>query len=202
MPMGCKAITVYADTVYEYTTFMTPEASRRLELYFDWRRKKGEKLTPESFVFITEKRKCFVAKGLSTLFNRLARDSSIVRTKTHRNRYDVMSSHGLRKFFDTTLKLNQNLNPAIVERLMSHKSKSIPLDSSYFCPTDNDLFEVYQKAIPSLTIDKSSRLEIELEQSKQRLQKLENTKDRRIEELESDMRIIKEFAKSIRKESS
>jgi hypothetical protein len=24
MPMGCKAITVYADTVYEYTTFMTP----------------------------------------------------------------------------------------------------------------------------------------------------------------------------------
>jgi hypothetical protein len=31
---------------------------------------------------------------------------------------------------------------------------------------------------------------------------LENTKDRRIEELENDMRIIKEFAKSIRKESS
>ena len=113
-----------------------------------------------------------------------------------------MSAHGIRKFFDTTLKLNQNLNPAIVERLMSHKSRSIPLDSSYFCPTVNDLFEVYQKAIPSLTIDKSSRLEIELEQNKQRLQKLENTKDRRIEELESDMRIIKEFAKSIRKESS
>ena len=45
-------------------------------------------------------------------------------------------------------------------------------------------------------------LEIELEQNKQRLQKLENTKDRRIEELENDMRIIKEFAKSIRKESS
>ena len=112
-----------------------------------------------------------------------------------------MAGHGLRKFFDTTLKLNQNLNPAIVERLMSHKSKSIPLDSSYFCPSDNDLFEVYQKAIPSLTIDKSSRLEFELEKNKERLAKLENTKDRRIEELENDMRVIKEFAKSIRKES-
>ena len=33
------------------------------------------------------------------------------------------------------------------------------------------------------------------------LQKLENTKDRRIEELEYYMRIIKEFAKSIRKET-
>ena len=68
--------------------------------------------------------------------------------------------------------------------------------------SDNDLFEVYQKAIPSLTIDKSSRLEFELEKNKERLAKLENTKYRRIEELENDMRIIKEFAKSIRKESS
>ena len=85
---------------------------------------------------------------------------------------------------------------------MSHKSKSIPLDSSYFCPSDNDLFEVYQKAIPNLTLDKSSRLQLELDLNKERLQKLENTKDRRIEELESDMRIIKEFVKSIRKESS
>ena len=33
------------------------------------------------------------------------------------------------------------------------------------------------------------------------LQKLENTKDRRIEELENYMRIIKEFTKSIRKET-
>jgi len=33
------------------------------------------------------------------------------------------------------------------------------------------------------------------------LQKLENIKDRRIEELKNDMRIIKEFAKSIRKET-
>ena len=33
------------------------------------------------------------------------------------------------------------------------------------------------------------------------LQKLENIKDRRIEELKNDMRIIKEFAKLIRKET-
>ena len=180
MPMGCKAITVHADTVYEHTTFMTPE----------------------SFVFITEKRRCYNAVILSTQLNRIARDSNIVRTKTHKNRYDIMSAHGLRKFFNTTLKLNQNLNPAIIERLLSHKSNSIPLDSSYFQPTEKDLFEVYQKAIQSLTIDKSSRLEFELEENKERLEKLENSKDRRILELESDVRLIKEFAKSIRKESS
>ena len=202
MPLNCKAITVYADTVYEYTTFMTPEASAKLEQYFTWRKKKGEVLTPESFVFITEKRKCFTPLGLSTLLNRLVKNTTIVRTKTHKNRYDIMSAHGLRKFFDTTLKLNQNLNPSVVERLLSHKSKAIRLDSSYFRPRENDLFEVYQKAIPSLTIDKSSRLEFELEENKERLEKLENSKDRRILELESDMRIIKEFAKSIRKESS
>ena len=202
MPLNCKAITVHADTVYEYTTFMTPEASRRLELYFDWRRKKGEKLTPESFVFITEKRRCNNSVILSTQLNRIAFNSNIIRIKTYKNRYDIMSAHGLRKFFDTTLKLNQNLNPAIVERLLSHKSRSIPLDSSYFQPLENDLFEVYKEAIPNLTLDKSSRLQLELDLNKERLAKLENSKDRRILELESDMRIIKEFAKSIRKESS
>ena len=201
MPLNCKAITVYADTVYEYTTFMTPEASANLEQYFTWRKKKGEVLGPESFVFITEKRKCFTPLGLSTLLNRLVKNTTIVRTKTHRNRYDIMSAHGLRKFFDTTLKLNQNLNPSVVERLLSHNSQLIRLDCSYFRPTDNDLFEVYQKAIPSLTIDKSSRLEFELKENKDRLEKLENSKDRRILELESDMRLIKEFAKSIRKET-
>ena len=202
MPLNCKAMTVYADTVYEYTTFITPEASQKLEKYFEQRRKKGEILTPESFVFITERQTCFSSMGLSIQFNRLARDSSIVRTKTHKNRYDIMAGHGLRKFFDTTLKLNKNLNPAIVERLLSHKSRSIPLDSSYFQPLENDLFEVYKEAIPNLTLDKSSRLQLELDLNKERLEKLENSKDRRIEELENDMRIIKEFAKSIRKESS
>jgi integrase len=202
MPLNCKAMTVYADTVAEYTTFITPEASEKLEQYFAQRRKKGEVLTPESFVFFTEKRHCYTPAGLSTLLNCKARDSNVVRTKTHRNRYDIMSAHGLRKFFDTALKLRTDLNPRVIERLLSHKSRGIPLDSSYFRPTENDLFEVYQKAISSLTISKSSRLQLELDQNKKRLEKLENSKDRRIEDLENDMRVIKEFAKSIKKESS
>ena len=73
--------------------------------------------------------------------------------------------------------------------------------NNYFQSTEKDLFEVYQKAIQSLTIDKSSHLEFELEENKERLSKLENSKDRRILELESDVRLIKEFAKSIRKET-
>ena len=202
MPMGCKAITVHADTVYEYTTFMTPEASAKLEQYFIWRKKKGEVLGPESFVFITEKRKCFTPSGLSTLLNRLVKDTTIVRTKTHKNRYDIMSAHGIRKFFDTALKLRTDLNPNVVERLLSHKSKTIGLDSSYFRPTENDLFEVYKKAIPSLTIDKSSRLQFELDENKERLEKLENSKDRRIIDMENDMKLFKEFVKSMKKESS
>ena len=82
MPLNCKSITVYADTVYEYTTFMTPEANQKLELYFEQRRKKGEKLTPESFVFITEKRRCNNSVILSTQLNRIAFNSNIIRIKT------------------------------------------------------------------------------------------------------------------------
>ena len=48
---GCKAITVYAGHVKEYTTFITSEASQALDEYFEYRKNNGEKLTPDSWVF-------------------------------------------------------------------------------------------------------------------------------------------------------
>ena len=199
MPLNCKAITVYADTVYEYTTFITPEANEKLERYFDYRKKNGEVLTPDSFVFLTEKGKPYTPMAVSQVLSRIARyKAKTTRSKTHKHRYDIMACHGLRKFFDTKLKLQTDLNPNVIERLLSHKSKKIALDTSYFRPTENDLFEVYKKGIPSLTLSKSSRLQIELNQNKERLATLENAKDRRIEDLESDMRLFKEFVKSIK----
>ncbi len=45
MPLGCKMITVYEDSIEEYQTFLTPEASSVLDNYFDQRRKSNENLT-------------------------------------------------------------------------------------------------------------------------------------------------------------
>ena len=51
MPNGCKAVKVYADSKDEYITFIHSEAVEALEEYFDYRKRNGEKLTPDSWVF-------------------------------------------------------------------------------------------------------------------------------------------------------
>ncbi|WP_316506057.1 hypothetical protein [Nitrosopumilus sp.] len=47
----CYAIIGYADEREEYITFLTPEAAKTLDQYFEKRRADGEKLTPESPIF-------------------------------------------------------------------------------------------------------------------------------------------------------
>ena len=48
---GCKSITSYGDDLKEYTTFITAEGSQALEEYFEFRKKNGDELTSDSWVF-------------------------------------------------------------------------------------------------------------------------------------------------------
>lgn len=50
---GCKMITVYADSRDEYLTFLTPEASKALDIYLENRKGDREHLNPESPLFRT-----------------------------------------------------------------------------------------------------------------------------------------------------
>ena len=100
MSHDCLAMTVHADTVYEYTTFINSEAKKALNKSFETRRKQGEILTPESFVFVT-KGKSLNGKKVSSLLSRLAHrclTRKIITTNpnTNKSRYDVMSGYGLR----------------------------------------------------------------------------------------------------------
>ena len=53
IPLGCKAILVYEDSIEEYYTFLTPEASEILDDYLEQRKKDKEYLSPESPLFRT-----------------------------------------------------------------------------------------------------------------------------------------------------
>lgn len=86
-------------------------------------------------------------------------------------RYDTQTNHGFRKRFNTILKLNNNINPAMTEKLIGHK---VNLDGTYLTPTREDLFEEFRKAILDLTIDDSERLRMrnkKLEEDKSELEK-------------------------------
>ena len=49
---GCKSVKVYADSYEEYHTFIHAEAVKALDEYLESRKRKGEKITSDSWVFI------------------------------------------------------------------------------------------------------------------------------------------------------
>jgi len=184
MPNGCKSVKVYADSKDEYYTFITQEAVTALDEYFEYRKRKGEKLSPDSWVFTSalNPEKPMDTNLISSWFTKIVNKTSVNRGECINHRYDIQVVYGMRKRFDTILKSNSKININIAEKIMSH-SVTIPLDNHYFKPTLEVMFDEYQKAIPDLMIDETSKLKLELEKKNQVLSSLES-KDRRIEQLE------------------
>ena len=201
MPDNCYAIKVYDNSKEGYYAFLTPEASKSLNRYFDTRKLNGETLTDESPLFINERedRKSSVSKfpdrhltlnNLKGIMSKLMKTSCIVRTKIDSKvgvRYDKAMNYGFRKRFNTILKLNNNVNSNITEKLMAHKNG---LDGTYLTPTVEECFREFAKAIPEITIADSDRNKIKirkLESEKSELEKgrleIEQLK-KRMEDLE------------------
>ena len=189
MPNGCKSVLVYADTRYEYHTFIHQEAVESLNEYLDSRRKKGEKLTDDSWVFCSSRNNLISSKSHTISAGICRYVNKTLNRKINNGKYDIMSSHGFRKRFDTVLKSNKSVNISLAEKLMGH-STSIPLDNSYFKPVIEQLFDEYQKAISQLIIDDKYRLEEKLKQKDNQIDELES-KDKEIDMLKMTILEIK-----------
>jgi hypothetical protein len=72
---------------------------------------------------------------------------------------EVPIAHGFRKYFTTQL-IQSKVNPEIREMLLGHK---IGLASAYYRPTEEEMYEEYEKAIDNLTIDPANRLQRTIE---------------------------------------
>ena len=193
MPNECKSVLVYADTISEYTTFITSECFEVIEDYLTYRKRKGELITKDSFVFVNPKGKQHDYKNLAVTLCKLS--TSKLDRKKSGVRYTVSSSHGLRKRFNTILKMNNEINISIAEKLLGHSS-SVQLDNVYFTPSKEQLFNEYQKAIPDLLLDEKYKLKSELQNQKTKIEELESDKDRRIEQLENKLDLLQEFLKT------
>ena len=163
MPNGSKCVKVYADTRHEYFTFIHYEAVEALNEYLESRKKKGEKITEDSWVFCSpsDNSKPLHVNSITSNLGRFVR-KFLGREKSRSGRYSIMACHGFRKRFDTVLKSNRMVNISLAERLMGH-SQTIPLDNSYFKPVIEQLFDEYQKAIPQLIIDEKYRLKSKIQ---------------------------------------
>ena len=166
MPHGCKMVTVYADDIEEYKTFLTPEASYSLGLYHKERQDKGEILEENSLVVVKLNGKPVDKSSTSMIIHRaLVRAGLKVKNNAKNNpkkqfiRHKIQLNHGFRKRFNTVLKLNNQVNDNAIEKMMRH---SKGLDSTYLQITDEKLFDEYWKGADELTVSSEYRDKIKI----------------------------------------
>jgi len=197
MSDGCLSLKIYADSTHEFTTFLHRVATDSLKKYHAWRVAHGEKLTPDSLVFVTSRRfaslpvKPLHTTTLARILVGVMDKAKIKRKKEGFRNYDLAVCGGMRKRFNTKLKRNPNIPFAISEMFMDHKTS---LERHYLKPTREELFEEYKKAIPDLIFDESEKLRIENKSKQKKIQELESDK-KRISELESKMKSIQNLLK-------
>ena len=189
MPDGCYAIKVYDESKEGYWAFLTPEASKALDNYLNWRRMNGEEITQESAIFRpTRKKKQWYLKAETArdIVYKIIKRSGIKRVKTG-NRYDKAVIYMFRKRFNGKLKMDDNnINSNIAEKLMAHNSKEIKLDTNYLDVPLEKLFAEFRKAIFDLTVSPKERDAVKL---------LE--KDREISDLQKEKESKKDIQKQL-----
>ena len=150
MPYQCTAVLLYAGHVEEYWAFLTPQASKILNIYHTCRKQSGEILSRDSPLFTTGAtiHKQLGWSGTRSVIYRIISNSNITRHKQN-HRYNIQADHGFRKRFNTILKLDNSINYNIAEKLMGHKNG---LDGVYLTPTLEEILSEFRKVIHKLEI--------------------------------------------------
>ena len=159
----CYAVKTYDGSREGYWAFLTPEATRVLNDYFEWcKNERSEVFNDESPIFAKVGLRSdfdYVTRySLYNLLNKIYGKSGINRIKKG-FRYDKALTYMYRIRFNTVLKLNNDVNSNIVEKLMAHKKG---LDGTYLQPTREECFTEFVKAIPELTVDPTERQKLEI----------------------------------------
>ncbi|MGB6671339.1 MAG: site-specific integrase [Candidatus Nitrosopolaris sp.] len=207
-------LTIYEKSREEYITFCTPECTKALNAYLEYRERSGEKLETNSPLIreqfnrndiINVKHPKHITKStLSKLVGEKLRQAGI-RDLHHsienvgdraKNRKDVPLIHGFRKFFNTAL-MNADVHPSFKKLLMGH---SVQLDEVYYDKNSpkshNKLLEEYSKAIECLTINEENRLRKKVEVLKAKRDEIEmlkgqvQQKDDRLSLIEKQMQSL------------
>ncbi len=187
----CYGIKIYEDSKSGYWAFLTPETTKLIDRYFENRRTKGQLIDNETPIFDSERRlgnNALTSEFARVMIANLIKSSGIKRTKVSKFRYDKSVIYMFRKRFNTILKLNNEVNSNIAEKLMAHKRG---LDGTYLQPTMEECFTEFVKAIPELTIDPTEKQKIEI-QSLEKEKSLLEKKNTELMEMQLDVDKIKQ----------
>ena len=219
----CFSVEIYAGTKFAYWVFLTPEASKAMRNYLEWRAAKKYNMKPESPLFISFVKKSKKRKNRKTVYNEHLTDcnvdsiirnllgqAGITRKKVSSQRYDKAVLYGFRKRYDTALKNTTGINLSIAEKLMAHKTpKEIKLDANYFRPKREICFSEFKKAVMNLTLDPTERQAQKIREQETELTELQKTKmtvteletftktqAKKIEAMEDEMKRYEQYLKT------
>jgi len=184
----CYSLKIYDGSKESYFGFLTPEAVEVFNQYFESRKLNGEKLTPNSYIFHTYNTKTKLNEylsgdGVRVIMKNLIKKAGIERNRTTTKNYDKAVVYGFRKRFYTILKLNNEVNNNIAEKLLGHKRG---LEGTYLTPTREESFREFKKAIADLTINPAKRQAKEIELQQEKITEL-SSRDDRIKALEKKL---------------
>jgi len=126
-------VVVYAGDSEEYFTFCTPECAKAIDTYLEFRKKRGEHITQDSYLLVRKfsqvtkvKGTPFKGKALGAILQDCI-DNSGLREIDHKNRYkrkQIPIFHGFRKFYTKQL-VGSKLNPEIEAELRKGNTVNI-----------------------------------------------------------------------------
>lgn len=162
-------------TSVDFITFLSPEASKAIIEYLEFRNNRmikrqgikrerqleNQKVTSDDdYLFINKRvQKTYNESGndedrklkRNTFMEIYRAISDECKLSSPKGKYNVIRSHNLRRYFFTTL-TNRGCNGIIVKFMMGHKLSKT--DSGYYRSNVELLRDTYQKYIPYLTIQK------------------------------------------------
>jgi len=181
-----KVILYSEDFKHEMITFFHLEVVKALREYFEERESNGERLTSESWLFGSNyfwksKTTRLGYTVLENMFDRIWKRSGIKRVKIG-NRYNLASTTSIRKRFDTILEMNPEVSSGASQYLMDHTGYLS--GRHYRRPTEAQIFKAYRSASAELMISSELRMELQLKQKEDEIEKNKSYKDYKIRELE------------------
>ncbi len=204
-------LTVYPKTEQQYITFCTPEATKAIDQYLEWRKRMGENFNNGSPLFrkqfnnrdpikVRAPAQFLGLKSMDFIINKLLNKAGIrlsqklaedqkIPAKT-----EIAEWHSFRYFYDTTLTF-AGVGSVISEMLMGH---DIGLKRRYFKPTDIQKLEGkgeergYIAAVPALTIQATKEENEKLRQQILELGQHDDELKVLRSKYEQDMRVVRE----------
>ena len=155
-----KTLTVYENTNDEYFTFITPECAKAVDNYLDMRARYGEKLNDESFLIREQFDVRCPGKPRPIKRHTIQYKLYDLAARAGVDKKDVAVCHGYRKFF-TTQMVDADAKTELRWLLEGHSLKAN--DNSYVKPSEQKLYQEYEKALDNLTIDPNQRLQKKVE---------------------------------------